>query len=146
MKDSITIRLKSCVGTGYSRLINKNLEQLKQKNINLSEQNNIIMINNKLLNEYFNNNKFLIDIITFPIKLLELDNNNLRFSLKIHGGGISGQAKTARQLISYLLLKLDISHKEILNSFNLLTLDKRRRESQKIGLKGARRARQFTKR
>ena len=145
MKNKV-IHLKSCVGVGYNVLITKYKNILKKQNRDLNSSKNFVLVNGKFLEQYFNNNNFLIDIVYFPIKICSLENSGLRFSIRIKGGGKTGQAKTIRQLISYLLLEIDPKYKITLNKYHLLTLDKRRKESKKIGLKRARRSRQFTKR
>jgi len=65
---------------------------------------------------------------------------------KVEGGGFSGQAGAIRHGISRALLKVDEGFRPILKKAGFLTRDPRMKERKKYGLKGARRAPQFSKR
>ena len=63
------------------------------------------------------------------------------------GGGISGQAGAIRHGVSRALLQADAeAYRALLKKAGLLTRDPRMKERKKYGLKGARRAPQFSKR
>ena len=62
------------------------------------------------------------------------------------GGGISGQAGAIRHGVARALLQADAEYRPLLKKAGLLTRDPRRKERKKYGLKGARRAPQFSKR
>ena len=62
------------------------------------------------------------------------------------GGGISGQAGAIRHGVARALLKVDETYRPALKKAGLLTRDPRMKERKKYGLKGARRAPQFSKR
>ena len=62
------------------------------------------------------------------------------------GGGISGQAGAIRHGVARALLTADENYKPLLKKAGLLTRDPRMKERKKYGLKGARRAPQFSKR
>ena len=62
------------------------------------------------------------------------------------GGGISGQAGAIRHGIARALLAADETTRGALKAAGLLTRDPRMKERKKYGLKGARRAPQFSKR
>ncbi|HKM39942.1 MAG TPA: 30S ribosomal protein S9 [bacterium] len=65
----------------------------------------------------------------------------------VHGGGITGQAGAVRHGLSRALLQVDkTSFRPVLKRQGLLTRDPRMKERKKYGLKGARRAPQFSKR
>ena len=64
----------------------------------------------------------------------------------VNGGGISGQAGAIRHGIARALLLADDSFRGALKAAGLLTRDPRMKERKKYGLKGARRAPQFSKR
>ncbi len=64
----------------------------------------------------------------------------------VRGGGISGQAGAIRHGISRALVVADENNKPVLKKAGLLTRDPRMKERKKYGLKGARRAPQFSKR
>ena len=62
------------------------------------------------------------------------------------GGGISGQAGAIRHGLSRALVAADEANKPALKAAGFLTRDPRMKERKKYGLKGARRAPQFSKR
>ena len=64
----------------------------------------------------------------------------------VTGGGISGQAGALRHGISRALLLASEDYRPILKKAGFLTRDPRMKERKKYGLKGARRAPQFSKR
>ncbi len=65
---------------------------------------------------------------------------------KVHGGGIPAQADAVRHGIAKALLIADPALRKTLRQHGMLTRDARKKESKKYGLKGARRAPQYTKR
>ena len=64
----------------------------------------------------------------------------------VNGGGFSGQAGAIRHGVARALLSADEAYKPLLKKAGLLTRDPRMKERKKYGLKGARRAPQFSKR
>lgn len=66
--------------------------------------------------------------------------------VNVHGGGFTGQAGAIRHGISRALLQADPEYRTTLKRAGLLTRDARMKERKKYGLKGARRAPQFSKR
>lgn len=103
-----------------------------------------VIINNRVLAEYFGK-KTLEMIVKQP---LVLTNTEGRFDVmaKVEGGGITGQAGAIRLGIARALLKADANIRPILKRAGFLTRDPRMKERKKYGLKGARRAPQFSKR
>ena len=80
-----------------------------------------------------------------PLLLTEsLDKYNI--TVKVAGGGISGQAGAISHGISRALIEADESLKPLLRKNGLLTRDSRSKERKKPGLKRARKAAQYTKR
>ena len=69
-----------------------------------------------------------------------------RVTVKVKGGGMSGQAGAVRHGIARALLKENDLFKPMLRKEGLLTRDARIKERKKYGLKRARKAQQFTKR
>ena len=65
---------------------------------------------------------------------------------RVAGGGVTGQAGAIRHGLSRALLQYDESLRPVLKKAGLLTRDPRMKERKKYGLKGARRAPQFSKR
>jgi small subunit ribosomal protein S9 len=64
----------------------------------------------------------------------------------VFGGGFTGQAGAIRHGISRALLEADEDFRQPLKKAGFLTRDPRMKERKKYGLKGARRAPQFSKR
>ncbi|MFC1962685.1 30S ribosomal protein S9 [Chloroflexota bacterium] len=80
-----------------------------------------------------------------PLMVVEaLDKFNV--TVKVTGGGVSGQADAIRHGISRALLKFNESLRPLLRQHGLLTRDPRAKERMKYGLRGARKAPQYTKR
>lgn len=103
-----------------------------------------IVINNRPLAEYFGK-KTLEMIAKQPLALTRTEG---RFNViaKVEGGGITGQAGAVRLGIARALLKADAEMRPVLKRAGFLTRDPRMKERKKYGLKGARRAPQFSKR
>jgi len=66
--------------------------------------------------------------------------------VNVNGGGFTGQAGAIRHGIARALLTVDPDFRGKLKSAGFLTRDPRMKERKKPGLKGARRAPQFSKR
>ena len=66
--------------------------------------------------------------------------------VNVNGGGFSGQAGAIRHGVARALLSADETYKPALKKAGFLTRDPRMKERKKYGLKGARRAPQFSKR
>ena len=65
---------------------------------------------------------------------------------RVRGGGATGQAGAIRLGVARALLKHDPELRKPLRKIGLLTRDPRMKERKKYGLRGARRAFQFSKR
>ena len=112
--------------------------------VRLVPGNGQITINGKDSKDYFCK-KTLEMIIRQPLVLTETEG---RFDVLVnaHGGGTTGQAGAVRLGIARALLKADIEYRPALKIAGFLTRDPRMKERKKYGLKGARRAPQFSKR
>ena len=66
--------------------------------------------------------------------------------VNVHGGGFTGQAGAIRHGIARAFLEADPEYRASLKREGYLTRDSRMKERKKYGLKGARRAPQFSKR
>jgi small subunit ribosomal protein S9 len=71
---------------------------------------------------------------------------NLDVKVRVHGGGISGQAGAVRHGIARALVEVDPELRGELKRRGFLTRDARRKERRKAGLKKARKRPQFSKR
>ena len=67
-------------------------------------------------------------------------------SIRVHGGGTSGQAGAIAHGIARALCNYDPDYRPVLKKAGLLTRDARMKERKKYGLKRARKAPQYTKR
>ncbi len=103
-----------------------------------------ITVNGKAAAEYFSRETGLM-VIRQP---LELTNNVERFDImvNVHGGGESGQAGAVRHGITRALIDYDAALKSELSKAGFVTRDAREVERKKVGLRKARRAKQFSKR
>ena len=106
--------------------------------------NGKITINKRDIDEYFG-----LETLKLIVKQpLELTQTLARFDVRVnvYGGGFTGQAGAIRHGISRALLDADTELRLTLKRAGFLTRDPRMKERKKYGLKGARRAPQFSKR
>jgi len=103
-----------------------------------------IVINDKPADEYFSRVTSRM-ILRQP---LELTDNVANFDIQInvHGGGESGQAGAVRHGITRALIDYDAALKSALSKAGFVTRDAREVERKKVGLRKARRRKQFSKR
>jgi small subunit ribosomal protein S9 len=66
--------------------------------------------------------------------------------VNVHGGGESGQAGAVRHGITRALIDYDATLKPELSQAGFVTRDAREVERKKVGLRSARRRKQFSKR
>ncbi len=102
-----------------------------------------ITVNNKDIAIYFPG-KELQDVFTEPLSKSET--KFYKISAKVFGGGLRAQAFAARHGLSRALILLYPESKTMLKALGFLTRDPRMKERKKPGLKGARRAPQWSKR
>jgi len=103
-----------------------------------------IVVNDKPVEEYFSREYDLLHLLE-PLKVTGLM-NKFNVSVKVKGGGISGQAGAVRHGLARALLKANPDLRPILRKGGFLTRDARMKERKKPGLKRARKAPQYTKR
>ena len=103
-----------------------------------------ITVNKRDIDDYFDFETLKL-IIRQP---LDLTGTLDKFDIKVNvfGGGYTGQAGAIRHGISRALLQADDDFRQTLKKAGFLTRDPRMKERKKYGLKGARRAPQFSKR
>ncbi|MEO8766733.1 MAG: 30S ribosomal protein S9 [Nitrosospira sp.] len=104
----------------------------------------LITVNNKPVDEFFSRETGRM-VVRQP---LELTGNLTSFDItvNIHGGGESGQAGAVRHGITRALIDFDATLKPVLRIAGLVTRDAREVERKKVGLRKARRRKQFSKR
>ncbi|NLY61816.1 MAG: 30S ribosomal protein S9 [Clostridiales bacterium] len=103
-----------------------------------------ITINNRDIEEYFGLETLKV-IVRQPLVLTDTL-GKFDVVANVHGGGFTGQAGAIRHGISRALLEADRELRPTLKRAGFLTRDPRMKERKKYGLKGARRAPQFSKR
>ena len=103
-----------------------------------------ITINGRDIDDYFGLETLKL-IVRQPLNLTNTD-GKFDIICRVGGGGVTGQAGAIRLGLARALLKADDEYRPILKKAGLLTRDPRMKERKKYGLKGARRAPQFSKR
>lgn len=104
----------------------------------------VITVNDRPFEDYIPSAATRLDVL----QPLAKTGNETAFDIEcnVHGGGITGQAGAIRLGISRALLEVNPDLRKTLKPAGLLTRDARAKERKKYGLKGARRAPQFSKR
>ena len=103
-----------------------------------------IIINDREIDDYFGLETLKL-IVRQPLALTELT-DKFDIICRVTGGGVTGQAGAIRHGLARALLQYDESLRPALKKAGFLTRDPRMKERKKYGLKGARRAPQFSKR
>jgi len=104
----------------------------------------ILQVNGKDLEDYFPREDHQ-QTVREPLRVTH---NQGRYDVfaRVRGGGITGQAEAVRLGLARALLRTDASLRPTLREHGLLTVDSRVKERKKYGLRGARRAPQYSKR
>ncbi len=103
-----------------------------------------IVVNGRPIEQYFSRDTGRM-IVRQP---LQLTNHVETFDISVNvtGGGESGQAGAVRHGITRALIDYDSALKGVLSGAGLVTRDAREVERKKVGLRKARRRKQFSKR
>jgi len=104
----------------------------------------VITVNGKALDEYFGRQTSIM-IVQQPL-LLTANAETFDIKVNVEGGGESGQAGAVRHGITRALIDYDAALKPDLSRAGFVTRDAREVERKKVGLHGARRRKQFSKR
>lgn len=103
-----------------------------------------ITINDRPFADYIPNSAVRLDVLQ-PLTLTGTE-TSYDVIVNVCGGGINGQAGAIRHGITRALLEVNPEYRSVLKKAGLVTRDPRTKERKKYGLKGARRAPQFSKR
>lgn len=103
-----------------------------------------IMVGEKTLEQYLPQ-EILRMVVKSPLVLTQTEGSYDVF-VNVYGGGLTGQAGAMRLGIARALLEVGDDFRPVLKKAGFLTRDSRAKERKKYGLKGARRAPQFSKR
>ena len=101
-------------------------------------------VNKRDLNEYFPRS-YLQSMVRQPLVTAGYE-GTVDVWVRVHGGGIAGQAGAVRHGIARALTEIDPNLRSELKRRGLLTRDARKKERRKAGLKKARKRPQFSKR
>lgn len=106
--------------------------------------NNLFLIDGKSLEERFPVEDHRRSILEPMVATGTV--GRLNVSVRVIGGGVSGQAGAVRHGLARALLDYDISLRPTLKKAGLLTRDAREKERKKYGLFRARKKQQYSKR
>ena len=112
--------------------------------VRLLPGNGNININNRDIEEYFNYDTLKV-LVREPLLITDTIDKYDVF-VNVSGGGFTGQAGAIRHGIARALIEADKELRPALKKAGFLTRDPRMKERKKYGLKGARKAPQFSKR
>lgn len=104
-----------------------------------------LTINDKDALEYFSNNKSLVAEVTDPLALTKKQ-KDYDVTVKVSGGGLSGQVDAIKLAISRALVAEFPEFRPVLKKAGLMKRDPREKERKKYGLRSARKREQFSKR
>jgi len=103
-----------------------------------------IMVNGKDIEAYFGRQTSIM-IAKQPL-VLTVNVTSFDVQVNVHGGGESGQAGAVRHGITRALMDYNADLKPVLSAAGYVTRDAREVERKKVGLRSARRRKQFSKR
>ena len=103
-----------------------------------------ILVNNKPVEEYFGRKTDQM-VVRQPLELVSLG-EKIDVVVTVTGGGPSGQAGAIRHGLTRALIVLDENLRQPLRRAGYVTRDAREVERKKVGLHGARRRPQYSKR
>ncbi len=103
------------------------------------------LVNDRQLGDFFPRYGDVESILA-PLSAIGLDAGNFDITVKVNGGGVTGQAESVRLGLARALVKMNPNDIATLRKSGFLTRDPRVKERKKPGLKGARKAPTYTKR
>ena len=103
-----------------------------------------ITINKRPIDEFFGRQVARM-IVRQPLQLVDVE-TKFDVNVSVEGGGSFGQAGAIRHGITRALMDYDVGLKPALSAAGYVTRDAREVERKKVGLRSARRRKQFSKR
>ena len=103
------------------------------------------IVNEKSVDAYFTRMGD-VDLILAPLRTVGENPDHLDISVRVKGGGVTGQTSAVRLGIARALLLMNPDRRPTLRKGGFLTRDARVKERKKPGLKRARKAPTYTKR
>ena len=113
--------------------------------VRLYPGNGQIIVNSKSIEDYFGGRTIYGQMVQQPLQLTE-NLSKYNVTVKVLGGGTTGQAGAVRHGVARALVQADPTFRAALKKAGLLARDARVKERKKPGLKRARKAPQYTKR
>ena len=112
--------------------------------VHLSPGSGKILINDRSIDEFFGRQTGRM-IVRQPLEAVQLV-NKFDISVRVDGGGITGQAGAIRHGITRALIAYDEALRKSLRQAGFVTRDAREVERKKVGRRKARRGPQYSKR
>jgi len=112
--------------------------------VQMAVGNGGFIINKRPIENYFGRDTLKM-MLRQPLELMSLT-GKYDITIKVHGGGLSGQAGAIRLGISRCIEKINPDNRILLKQAKMLTRDSREVERKKYGQPGARKKFQFSKR
>ena len=130
--------------TLYYEGLGRRKEATARVRLHTGGEGGTFVVNEKPLEEYFTR---VVDQVRVgrPLKVTGTE-GHFDITIKVIGGGVTGQAGAVKLGLARALLKADPDYRKVLREHGLLTRDPRAKERKKAGLKRARKAPQYTKR
>jgi len=130
--------------TSYYEGLGRRKEATARVRLHTGGEGGGFIVNDKSLEEYFTRGVDQVQI-NKPLKVTGVE-GRFNVTVKVVGGGVTGQAGAVQLGVARALLKADPDYRKVLREHGLLTRDPRAKERKKAGLKRARKAPQYTKR
>ncbi len=112
--------------------------------VRICEGSGKFLINNREVKDYLPRIYWALQA-TEPLKVAAVE-GKIDVFVNAHGGGLTGQAGAVRLGVARAILKMYPAMRPALKRAGFLTRDSRMVERKKVGLKGARANKQFSKR
>ena len=112
--------------------------------VQMANGKGIFIVNKRPIENYFGRNTLKM-MLGQPLELMQLS-GKYDITVKVNGGGLSGQAGAIRLGIARCIEKINPDNRLSLKQAGMLTRDSREVERKKYGRPGARKKFQFSKR
>jgi len=112
--------------------------------VQMANGKGIFIVNKRPIENYFGRNTLKM-MLGQPLELMQLS-GKYDITVKVNGGGLSGQAGAIRLGIARCIEKINPDNRLSLKQAGMLTRDSREVERKKYGQPGARKKFQFSKR
>ena len=139
----MALKTKTAKINKYCEAVGRRKTAVARIRLWLNDSKQEVIVNNKNYTDYFPG-KERQDALLEPI--VKSGIKNYKISVKVFGGGLRAQAYASRHGLSRAIILAHPESKTILKTLGFLTRDPRMKERKKPGLKGARRAPQWSKR